>query len=162
MGQIGLLVMTGVKEIKEQAQISASDVLGEAWCRPLAAHVEVVAKGEQKPPWSICSPRASPVGLVASWSIKTLLGDCSKVARSIRCSEGLFSAKMVVQPLGEVLSPVWQKLKSAASGDHRQSPGYLDSALCSVVTGLVQTCASLRQGVYNQSLDFPSARCVSL
>lgn len=29
-------VMTGVKEIKEHAGISASDVLGEAWCRPLA------------------------------------------------------------------------------------------------------------------------------
>lgn len=70
MGQIGLLVMTEVKGIKEHAGTSASDVLEEAWCRPLAAPVEVVAKGEQKPPWSICSPRASPVGLVASWSIK--------------------------------------------------------------------------------------------
>lgn len=29
----------------------------------------MVAKGEQKPPWSICSARASPVALVASWSI---------------------------------------------------------------------------------------------
>ena len=36
MGQIGLLVMTGVKEIKEHARISDSDVVGEAWCRPLA------------------------------------------------------------------------------------------------------------------------------
>lgn len=70
MGQIWLLVMTEVKGIKKHAGISASGVLEEAWCRPLAAPVEVVAKGEQKPPWSICSPRASPVGLVASWSIK--------------------------------------------------------------------------------------------
>ena len=83
------------------------------------------------------------------------------MARSIRCSEGLFSARMMVQPLGKILSPIWQKLRSAASGDHRHSPEYLDSALCSVVTGLVQTCRSLCQGVYNQSLDFPSPRCMS-
>lgn len=70
MGQIWLLVMTEVKGIKKHAGISASGVLEEAWCRPLAPPVEVVANGEQKPPWSICSPRASPVGLVASWSIK--------------------------------------------------------------------------------------------
>lgn len=37
MGQIGLLVMTEVKGIKEHAGIRASDVLEEAWCRPLAA-----------------------------------------------------------------------------------------------------------------------------
>lgn len=37
MGQIWLLVMTEVKGIKKHAGISASGVLEEAWCRPLAA-----------------------------------------------------------------------------------------------------------------------------
>ena len=123
----------------------------------------MVAKGEQKALQSICSPRASPDGLVANWSITVSLGTALKWPGAPGALRASFSAKMVVQPLGEVLSPIWQKLRSAASGDHHQSQTYLDCVLSTLVTviGLVWTFRSLCWNVYNQSPDSPSPRCVS-
>lgn len=114
----------------------------------------MVAKGEQKPPQNTCSPRASPDGLVANWSIKACLGTALKwpgVPGALRAS---FSAKMVVQPLGEVLSPIRQKLRSAASGDHNQSQTYLDCVLSILVTviGLVYGPLGVCAGMFTTSL----------
>lgn len=60
---------------------------------------------------------------MANWRTKASLGTTLKWQETA-FSKGLFLAKMVVWSLGEVLSPIWQKLRSAASGgsDHSNLP----------------------------------------